>query len=244
MPRLLPPFLCLSLISCIAAAPADAPKPEADPRVELARKLPGDVQPEELTPTAIPGLYELARGMEIGYVSADGRYFISGELIDLKTRISLTEKTRHIARRKLLESVPEGQMVVFGPDKPRYTLTVFTDLDCVFCRKLHADIDELNNMGIKVRYLFWPLRGEGSESWKRAENVWCSKNRKEAFNRAVRGETVAQAHCDAGVIARHYALGLQLGLQGTPGLIAADGALVAQYLPPAQVLELVRQAGN
>ncbi|HEY8507917.1 MAG TPA: DsbC family protein [Steroidobacteraceae bacterium] len=207
--------------------------PAKDPRVELAGKIPG-ARPEELRPSPIPGIYELARGADIAYVSEDGKYAIAGDLYDIATNDNLTEQRRREARKRLISRVPEGEMVVFSPKEPRYTVTVFTDIDCAYCRKLHSEIGEYNRLGIRVRYMFYPRSGPGTESWDKANEVWCSPNRNEALTRAKRGEALkAPKNCSGSPVAKHYELGQEIDLRGTPAIVMASGEMLPGYLPPA-----------
>ena len=217
-----------------AAAPAsqDAAK---DPRVALAKKIPGGAKPEELRASPIPGIYELARGTEIAYVSDDGKYAIAGDLFELASDKNLTENTRRLERLKLLSTVPESQMVVFSPKEPKYTISVFTDVDCTYCRKLHSQIAEYNRLGIKVRYLSYPRSGPDTESWARAEAVWCSANRGEALTRAKRGEEISKPKSCNSPVAREYQLGEDVGVRGTPAIVLENGEMLPGYLPPAQL---------
>ena len=81
-------------------------------------------------------------------------------------------------------------MIVYGPPTSKMTVTVFTDVDCGFCRKFHSQIADLNKAGVRVRYLMFPRTGPGTESWKKAEQVWCANDRRDALTRAKRGETI------------------------------------------------------
>jgi thiol:disulfide interchange protein DsbC len=242
MPKIIYPLIAAAGLACVVLLSVSAQSPKSDPRAEVAGKLPGNVKPGELTATDIPGIWELQRGMEIGYVTADGRYFFSGELHNLKTEVNLTERRRGEIRSRILADVPERDMMVFGPDTPAHAITVFTDVDCGYCRKLHEDLPELNRLGIQVRYLFYPRAGPGSETWKKTENIWCAPDRKEALARAVRGERIHPGKCDASAIARHFELGRKLDVQGTPGIYTPNGRYLPGYLPPAQMLEHVRHA--
>lgn len=207
--------------------------PAKDPRVELASKIPG-AKPEELRPSPIPGIYELARGADVAYVSSDGKYAIAGDLYDIASNDNLTEQRRREARKRLISRVPEGEMVVFSPKEPRYTITVFTDIDCSYCRKLHSEIGEYNRLGIRVRYMFYPRTGPGTESWDKANEVWCSANRNDALTRAKRGEPLkAPKSCSGSPVAKHYELGQEIALQGTPAIVMASGEMLPGYLPPA-----------
>jgi thiol:disulfide interchange protein DsbC len=223
----------LALVGCVGiATAADAP---VDPRVELVKKLPG-AKVEQLKPTPVPGMYEYARGTDIGYVTSDGRYFFGGDLYDIKDGVNLTDQRRNDARRVLLDTLSESEMIVFSPKDPKYTITVFTDVDCGYCRKLHSEIADLNKRGVRVRYAFYPREGPGSESWKVAEAVWCSANRQDALTRAKKGEDIKAKDCGATPVAREYQMALDLNIHGTPGIFTPEGDYITGYLPPAQMV--------
>ena len=216
-----------------SAAPQQATKP--DVRAEIARRL--DVKPEAVEPSPVPGLYEVRSGAEVGYVSVDGRYYIDGDIFDMASRDNLTEHRRQKGRLDLLAQVSDDDAIVFAPRGPiRYTLTVFTDVDCTYCRRLHQEMPELNRLGIRIRYLMYPRSGPDTESWHKAEAVWCSADRRDALTRAKRGEAVKAPQCET-PIARHYAIGHELGLRGTPGIITERGEYLAGYLPAPQLVE-------
>jgi thiol:disulfide interchange protein DsbC len=231
--------LSASLVACASVATALAGVAgtdlQADPRVEIAKKVPG-ARPEEFTLSPIPGIYELQHHGDFGYVTSDGHYFFGGDLYDMQTKINLTDTRRTDMRRKLLAAAPENEMVIFGPANAKYTLTVFTDVDCGYCRKLHSEIKEINRLGIRVRYMFYPRSGPGTDSWRTAEAVWCSPDRKEALTRAKLGESIKANHCGTTPVAREYELGQTLGIRGTPGIFTSNGDYLAGYMPPGQLL--------
>jgi thiol:disulfide interchange protein DsbC len=218
---------------------AQAPAPKADPRVELAAKIPG-AKPDELRQSPIPGIWELARGTDIAYVTADGKYVLAGDLYDLASNDNLTETRRRGERLRLLKGVPESDMLVFGPRDSKYTITVFTDVDCSYCRKLHSEMADYNRLGIKVRYLFYPRSGPDTESWHKAEEVWCSANRNEALTKAKRGEDLKNVKSCPTPVARDYQLGQDFAIRGTPAIILADGEVLPGYVPPASLAEHLR----
>jgi len=218
---------------------------DKDPRAAIAAKIPGGARPEELRASPIPGVYELARGTEIAYISSDGKYAIAGDMYDLSNDRNLTENTRRAERTKLLASVPESQMVVFSPKDPKYTISVFTDVDCTYCRKLHSQIADYNRLGIKVRYLFFPRSGPDTESWEKAEAVWCAANRGEAMTRAKRGEQISKPkNCSNTPVAREYQLGEDVGVHGTPAIVLENGEMLPGYLPPAQLAAHLKSSGR
>ncbi len=234
-------ILGLAGVTVSFTLPAQTLPAKADPRVELAAKIPG-AKPDELRQSPIPGIYELARGGEIAYVSADGKYVIAGDLYDLAKNDNLTEARRRGERLRLLSRVPETDMLVFGPRDAKYTITVFTDVDCTYCRKLHAEMADYNRLGIKVRYLFYPRSGPDTESWQKAEEVWCSPNRNDALTRAKRGEALKNVKSCPTPVARDYQLGQDFAIRGTPAIVLADGEVLPGYVPAASLAEHLRTA--
>jgi thiol:disulfide interchange protein DsbC len=198
--------------------------------------MPGS-KPEDFRPAPVAGLYEFAQGADVVYVSADGRHVIDGDIFELDSQANLTERRRREARLAMIAKVPESNMVIFGPRNARHTVTVFTDIDCGFCRKLHSEMAQYNELGIRVRYLFYPRSGPDTESWSKAEAVWCARDRNDAMTRAKKGETVKSAKCDASVVGNDYQLGQDTGLRGTPAIVLPDGEMLAGYLPPAMLIQ-------
>jgi thiol:disulfide interchange protein DsbC len=220
------------------AAPADQ---AADPRATLLKLLPAGSKLEDLRPSPIPGIYEFTQGAEISYLTADGKYFLDGNVYDMGTRENLTEALRTRARLAMISAVPESQMLIFSPKNPLYTITVFTDVDCAYCRKLHSEMAELNRLGIRVRYMFFPRTGPNTESWKKAEIVWCSPNRNETLTRAKAGAQLdMNKTCDGTPVAREYALGQSIGVRGTPAILTENGDYIAGYMPPHELLQQIK----
>jgi thiol:disulfide interchange protein DsbC len=226
----------------IAACGASNAFADADPRLELLKVLPAGSKLEDLRPAPIPGIYQFVQGADVSYLTADGKFFIDGNVYDMKTRANLTEELRAHARMALVGAVPESEMLIFSPPNPRYTITVFTDVDCAYCRKLHSDMAELNRLGIRVRYLFYPRTGPNTESWHKAEVVWCSPNRNDAMTRAKAGAALDLSKtCGATPVKREYDLGQAVGVRGTPAILTDSGEFIAGYMPPRELLEQIKQ---
>jgi thiol:disulfide interchange protein DsbC len=222
----------LALAGAVQAAPPAQSPPaaaegSAEIRAQIAKRL--EIRPEDVRPSPIAGLYEVRSGAEVGYVSTDGRFYVDGDVFDMTSKHNLTEETRKKGRLALLAGVKDADAIVFDAKGPvRHTVTVFTDVDCVHCRHMHSEIAELNRLGIRVRYLMFPRGGPGTESWRKAESVWCSADRKEALTRAKRGEALAPGKCETPVAAQ-YELGRQMGVTGTPGIVTETGEFLAGY---------------
>ncbi len=223
------------------AATAWAAGESTDPRIELLKKLPAGSKIEDLRPAPIPGLYEFSQGAEISYLTADGKYFIDGSVYDMNTHQNLTEDRRNAARKQLLSALPESQMIIFSPKAPQFTITVFTDVDCGYCRKLHSEIAELNRLGVRVRYAAFPRSGPGTESWRKAQAVWCSEDRNAALTRAKLGTAPELSKsCPSDPVAREYALGQSIGVRGTPAIVTESGDYISGYLPPTDLVRYLK----
>ena len=221
-----------------AAAPATAEN-KPDPRASIVKKIDG-IKLEDVRMTPVNGIYEITRGADISYSSADGRYVIVGDMIDVDTDANISETRRRAIRTRMIDSIPDSEMLVFSPKAPKYTVTVFTDIDCGYCRRLHSQMAEYNRLGIGVRYLFFPRSGPNTESWHKAEAVWCSKNRNDALTRAKNDEVIKSPKCPVDIVARDYELGHKLSVEGTPSIFLPSGELLGGYLPPAQLLQYLK----
>ena len=181
-------------------------------------------------------LVDVGRGSEVMYISEDGKYLVNGSLFDIDNRIDLTDAKKSEMRKDVMKSLGEGQTINFYPEKGemKQHVTVFTDIDCGYCRKLHAEIKGYNELGIGVSYLFFPRAGLKSGSFDKAVNVWCAKDQREAMTLAKAGEVVEPQTCDNPIEA-HYKAGVTAGVSGTPAIVLDDGTLMPGYLPPAQL---------
>jgi thiol:disulfide interchange protein DsbC len=248
MPRYLVALAVAAAALCAnlrAATPADPPvdaRAATDPRAALVKLLPAGTKLDDLKPAPIPGIYEFTQGADVSYITSDGKFYLDGNIYDMASRANLTESVRARARMALLGSVPESEMLVFSPKNPLYTITVFTDVDCQFCRKLHGDMAELNRLGVRVRYLFFPRTGPNTESWRKAEVVWCSTDRNEALTRAKAGAQLdMNKTCGPTPVAREYALGQSMGVRGTPAIVTESGDFINGYMPPRELLQAIKQ---
>ncbi|HEY6823953.1 MAG TPA: DsbC family protein [Steroidobacteraceae bacterium] len=234
-------LVLLALCCAAGTVPAQQAPNKADPRAEIAARIPG-TRPEELRATAVAGIYELTRGADIVYVTADGKYAFTGDLVELASNSNLTEQHRRELRAKAVATFPEDAMLIFGPKDPKYTVTVFTDVDCPYCRKLHSQIGDYNRLGIRVRYLLYPRTGPNTQSWTKAEQVWCSPDRNAALTLAKLGQELKSKPCANNPVARSYALGQDFALEGTPAIIMPNGELLPGYVPPDVLAQHLKDA--
>ncbi len=206
----------------------------------LAQAFPGtEFDTLKVRPSQMPGLLEAEMGTTVFYVTPDGKFVLMGDMIDTQSRSNLSEKRRRTLTAKLLESIPEKNMIVIGPQNARRTLTVFTDVDCVYCRRMQTeDVPELNKNGVKVRYLLFPRTAPGSESYNRSISVWCASDRVKAVGDAMAGKEIATKTC-TNPIADNLEMAEHLGVSGTPAIFFEDGRRLPGYTPARQVLTLL-----
>ena len=194
-----------------------------------------DVFPEgnnaKISESSIQGLYTISIGSQVFYMSQNGKFILQGDIYDAKTGTNLTEQDRISARKDFLNQLNEEEMVIFAPDEFQHTITVFTDVDCGYCRKFHSEIDEVMEQGIRVRYLFFPRTGPDTESWEKAEKVWCSQDRHSAITKAKQGKSLRAKICSETPVQKHYSLGQMFMVQGTPTMVSDKGKTIIGYLP-------------
>lgn len=229
-------LIAVGLLPFVAMA---ADNPSVDQlRATLAERLP-DAKIEEVRPSPVTGIYEIVVDNRLYYVSADGRYLLTGDVVDIQSRKNVSTEKREKLVLKAIDAVGEANMLIIGPKNARHTITVFTDVDCPYCAKFHLEVPALNKEGVRVRYLFFPRAGVGSDSYKRSVAVWCAKDRAEAVGIAKAGGKLPMKSC-SNPVAEHYELGQSVGVQGTPTLILDSGRMIPGYVPAAKLLELLK----
>lgn len=187
--------------------------------------------PTSVKETPVKGLYEVLVGGEVVYLNADASYLIRGEMIDLKNKVNLTDLTLNGERKKLMDSLPDSDTVMFKPKgDTKHTITVFTDIDCPYCVKLHQEMDAYHEAGIAVRYALYPRAGFGSSSYDKLQNVWCADDQNVAMTQSKSGQKIETKACD-NPIKEHVALAQKLGVTGTPAIVLEGGQLLPGYRP-------------
>lgn len=232
----LTPVAAAVLAAITLASPVQAADDAA--AVDTIAKALG-IERGNVKPSPLPGIYQIQHQREFAYVSGDGRYLLRGDLVDLKTGEELTENLRRVDRLDVLAKLGPKKLIEFAPPPPvaaRYTVTVFTDIDCGYCRKLHSEMAQYHAKGIAIRYAFFPRSGPDTESWKSAEAVWCAADPRKALTEAKAGNPVKVVGkvCD-NPIAEEYKIAQDLGIRGTPMLVLPNGDVYPGYVPAAQL---------
>ncbi len=262
-PSLLLSLLCAASLSACAQAPssdaeepANEESPAPGPAIEQVQTTPGtpedrarqailsispEIQIDAIAPAPLDGFSEVVVGGQALYVSDDGKYLLQGSLFDIEAKRDVSQSGVAEVRRRLLAEVPASERIVFAPANPKYTVSVFTDVECGYCRKLHEEIDEYNRRGIAIEYLAFPRMGLDTADYALMVSVWCAPDRRKALTDAKEGRRVPPRTCD-NPVARHYALGQRVGLAGTPMIVTESGTQMPGYLPPDALLSALRQA--
>ncbi len=240
-------MMAAALFAFAATAQAAEDK-EADIRNAL-RGLNAMVPIVDVAPAAFPGLYQVTlKSGETLYTNETGSHFVVGDMFMVSETgglVNLTEKAKNSERLELLASSDASDAIVFAADgEKKASVSVFTDVDCFYCRKLHKEIADINALGIEVRYLAFPRAGAGSPAHLTMDSIWCEEDpetRKALMTKAKKGESLPQASssCDSPVLAQMN-VGRKAGVTGTPALVLEDGTLVPGYVPAARLAEMLQ----
>lgn len=228
----------LTLLSFQCAQAASANEASDKIRSVMKQHFP-DLAVNDIKLSPINGLYQVSMGPNVLYVTSDARYALSGDIIDLQNeQNNLTEEVRKQARLNGIKDLGQENMIIFSPKSPKYTVTVFTDVDCGYCRKMQSEMSKINELGIAIRYLAFPRSGPDSPTFNKMVSVWCAKDKKNAMTLAQSDKQVTPNLCRDNNVMKELQFGLQIGVSGTPTLIFEDGTMVPGYLPPDKLLEV------
>lgn len=204
---------------------------------EKVRLLVPTAKTVAISETPIEGLLQVQINSDIVYVTKDAEYLVQGQIMEMDSRVNITDQAKSTIRQGLLKDINVDELITFAPEAPeeaKYELTVFTDIDCGYCRKLHSQIEEYNKDGITIHYMAFPRAGIGSESYDKFVSVWCAADQKGALTLAKNGVDPEPMTCK-NPIADQYELGREVGVTGTPQLLTSDGTLIPGYMPPDQL---------
>ena len=196
-------------------------------------------EPSSIKESQLPNIYEVMYGTEVVYISADAKYFLAGDMINLDTRENVSEVAKRSVRKDILDK-QDNKPVVFKAKDEKHVVKVFTDIDCPYCAKLHREVPELNAKGITIEYLMFPRAGIGSESFKKAVSMWCADDQLQAMTDAKERRPITPKTCDNPIEAQ-YNLGQEVGVTGTPALITTSGRLIPGYMPADRLAAMLEQ---
>ncbi len=232
-------IILASALMCIAVLSNAQQKPlNEDVLVKtLSEKL--SLTITAISDSPVPGLKQITTDRGLFYVSDDAEFFLQARVYNIKGAI--IDETEMALQGMRLDGIGKfkDSAIEFKADDEKYVINVFTDATCGYCRKLHNEMDQLNDFGITVRYLAWPRAGLNSQVYKDTVSIWCSENQQEAITDAKAGEQVSSASCE-NEVAEHYRFGQQIGVNGTPNIVMPDGSLIRGYNPAPMLAEALK----
>ena len=234
--KFLPLFLLVTSLFTSHSIMAETDSVEAL-REALAKSMP-DVKPTKISVSPVDGLYEIIVGSQVVYMSVDARYMIEGDLIDIKTKKNISEDAKSEVRLALINKLSSEQMLVYRPEKVKDVITVVTDIDCPYCRRLHSEVPTYLEKNVEVRYIFMSLKG--AADMKKTISVWCSDDQQLALDIVKSGGEIEEKTCD-NPIKEHLAMARELGVRGTPAIILENGQLLPGYVPVDKLVAEIRK---
>ncbi|WXT99492.1 MAG: Thiol:disulfide interchange protein DsbC [Catillopecten margaritatus gill symbiont] len=201
----------------------------------------GEIDKADIVETNFNGVYEviLHNPIDSIFVSSDGNHFIKGEIIDIKTRQSLS----HVGtfKQKLIDTVTDEDKIIFKAKDEKYTINVFTDVDCPFCKRLHAQIEKTNNLGVTVKYLAMPISELHPTAQGKMEKIWCAEDRVKAMHDYKTEGTIPDSKNCKNPVKQQLKLARQLGVNGTPAIFLSDGTHLPGYVSSSELLQIIQQ---
>jgi len=203
----------------------------------LEKRRPG-IKVDAVSVTPIPGLYQVVVGTQVVYMDLDAHYMLDGDMVNLLTAKNYSEDAKFKIRLTVLDDLGEENMLVYKPKKVEHQITVITDIDCPYCRRLHNEMDEYMASNVEVRYIFMPLKG--SSDIKKTESVWCAEDKKLALDMAKAGDDIETLSCDNPLAAQMEAA-RKLGVRGTPAIVLETGEMLPGYIPAKKLVAELRK---
>ena len=202
--------------------------------------LPDGMSVQSIKESQIENLFIVDIGdLQPIYASKNGEFFFYGELyaVEGNTLQNTTKDEINLKRKSILDEVlSKDDFISFKSENEKYKVTIFTDVDCGYCRKFHNEIKDFNDLGITVNYVAFPRSGLDSISYNKIVTAWCSKDPKNTLTKMKQGIDVQLSLCQDHPVETHFLLGQKIGITGTPAIIKSDGELLPGYLPPEELL--------
>lgn len=228
-----------SLISFILIFSVSVSASQDNIREGLKNILPDGTVIELIEPSPIPGIYAVYYGdLQPIYVTQDGSFFIYGDIykININSISNITEKSVAERRKLILQNIPSEELISFKSSNEQFSVIVFTDVDCGYCRKLHNQIDEYNSLGISINYAAFPRSGIGTSAFTKMVGAWCSDNPKDSMTKLKNNSTLDISFCENQPVSKQYIIGKKLGVDGTPAIFSMDGEIFPGYIEPEELL--------
>ena len=229
------------LIMFFLAFSLDGIANETEIVTKINQVLPAGMSVKGIKQSQVDSLFVVDIGdLQPIYASKDGNFFLYGEMYAIKNGelLNTTKQEISLNRKAILDSeLSEKDFITFAATDEKHVITVFTDVDCGYCRKFHGEIEDYNAQGITVNYVAFPRSGLESDSYNKIVSAWCSSDPKGTLTALKEGRDPALKLCQDHPVEDHYLLGQRIGITGTPAIISSSGDLLPGYLPPMELLK-------
>ena len=198
-----------------------------------------DLSSKNISQSELDGFYQVLiinPQIDIFYVSIDGRYVIQGAVTDLELMANISTNPINSIRKKILNSISEEDKIVFKAENEQYIVHVFTDVDCPYCAKLHANMQGMNSLGITVKYLASPLEQLHPNAQSAMEKIWCAEDKAIAMHNYKTNRYLPDSPDCINPVKKQLAISKQLGVNGTPSIFFENGLNVPGFLEPDELL--------
>ena len=226
-------------ISFIFIFSASLPSSEEQIKNSIKNILPDGANIESIEPTPIKDMFAVYYGdLQPIYVTKDGSFFIYGDIYHINNNSisNVTEDSISEKRKFILNNIPSNELISFKSENEKFSVIVFTDVDCGYCRKLHNQIEEYNKLGISIHYAAFPRSGMGTSAFTKMVGAWCSENPKDSISKLKNNKNLDLSFCDTQPVSKQYIIGQKLGVNGTPAIFSMDGVMFPGYVEPEELL--------
>ncbi len=209
--------------------------------LKLLKESASSVDESSLKSTPVSGLFSIQANGQLLYITADGTKIITGEMIDLKIKKNLTREIQQKIGAKSLSQIKEEDKIIYKAMNEKYIVHVFTDVTCPWCKKLHEQIAQYNDLGITIKFLAYPRAGGDSEVSLAMQSVWCAKDKPKALDDAELRHKIPQETCNGTAVKEQFEIGVSMGVNGTPAIVLSSGEILGGYLPPEDLIQELRK---
>ncbi len=200
---------------------------------------------ENVMETEFPGIALVVTNQGLFYASYDGKFFIQGKIYQLTDGVSdISDASLAKIRLAGMDKFADD-MIVYPAKDEQHVITVFTDITCGYCRKMHNQMAQYNALGITVRYLPYPRAGvvdksgELSQGFKDLRSIWCHEDAAGALTNAKAGGAIEAKVCEKPIEAE-FNFGRQVGVSGTPAIMLSNGSMIPGYQEPNKLIEVLK----
>lgn len=215
---------------------------EATIRKALTERVPQLSKIDEITKSAMPGLYEVRVGTDILYSDAEGNFLVQGELIDTKTRRNLTEERIDKLTAIDFKALPVKDAFTIVRGNGKRKMAVFEDPNCGYCKRFERDLAAVKD--VTIHMFLYPILSP--DSTEKSKGIWCSKDQGKTWQdymvRDVAVPAVKNDKCDTTALTRNTDFGRKHKITGTPTVFFVDGSRVPGAINTAQIEKLLSEA--